>query len=130
MISDEIDIALTKEEEEKKIEFLESRKFENFRIHPYFDRGSYFKHAVEIETVKEIYPQFNKIIAVFKRPAKKGYKYSFRYQLEETKSLILCFYLDENPPVFFNAYFDYTRQKKKLQKKIQKWMNKEFNKQK
>ncbi|MAH31558.1 MAG: hypothetical protein CMG78_05805 [Marinobacter sp.] len=124
----ETDILLTKEEEEEKIEFLKERKFNEFKIHPYYNRDSYIKHVVELETIQEIYPQFEKIIAVFKRPAKKGYKYSFRYQLEEMKSLILCFYLDESPPIFFNAYFDYTRQDKKLRKKIRKWMRKEFNK--
>ena len=83
--------------------------------------------AVEIETIKEIYPQFDKIISVFKRPAKSGFKYSFRYQLEETKSLVLCFYLDEVPPKFFNAYFDYTRQNRKLRRKVEKWMKKQFD---
>ena len=63
------------------------------------------------------------------RPAKNGFKYSFRYKLEETKSLVLCFYLDEIPPKFFNAYFDYTKQDKKLRKKVEKWMKRESNKQ-
>ncbi len=124
----EIDIPLTKEEEIEKIEFLKKRKFSDFKIHPYYNRDSYIKHAVELETIKEIYPQFDKIIAVFKRPAKKGFKYSFIYNLEETKSLVLCFYLDEMPPKFFNAYFDYTKQDKKLRKKVEKWMKQESNK--
>lgn len=123
----EIDIPLSKEEEREKIDFLKKRKFSYFKIHPYYDRGSYIKHAVEIETIKEIYPLFDKIISVFKRPAKNGFKYSFTYQLEETKSLILCFYLDETPPKFFNAYFDYTKQDKKLRKKVEKWMKRETN---
>ena len=127
MINDEIDIPLTKEEGKEKIEFLKKRKFNNFKIHPHYNRDSYIKHAVELKTIKEIYPQFKKIFAVFKRPAKRGFKYSFRYKLEETKSLVLCFYLDEHPPKFFNAYFDYTKQNKKLNKKIQKWMKREFN---
>ncbi len=129
MENNEIDIPLTKEEEDEKIEFLKKRKFSNFKIHPYYDRDSYIKHAVELDTIKEVYPQFDKIICVFKRPAKNGFKYSFRYKLEETKSLVLCFYLDEIPPKFFNAYFDYTRQDKKLRKKVKKWMKREFNKQ-
>jgi hypothetical protein len=128
MENNEIDIPLTKEEEKEKIDFLKNKKFNDFKIHPYYNRDSYVKHAVEIETIKEVYPQFDKIIGVFKRPAKNGFKYSFRYKLEETKSLVLCFYLDENPPKFFNAYFDYTRQDKKLRKKVQKWMKREFNK--
>lgn len=89
MVSNEIDIPLSKEEEKEKIEFLKKRKFDDFEIHPYYNRDSYIKHAVEIETVRRIYPQFDKIICVFKRPAKNGFKYSFRYQLEETKSLVL-----------------------------------------
>ncbi len=129
MASDEIDIVLTKDEEKDKIEFLKRRKFSDFKIHPYYDRDSYIKHAVELETIKEIYPQFDKIIGVFKRPAKNGFKYSFRYKLEETKVLVLCFYLDETPPKFFNAYFDYTRQDKKLKKKVEKWMRRQINKQ-
>ena len=129
MENNEIDISLTKEEEKDKIEFLKNKKFNDFIIHPYYNRDDYIKHTVEIEIIKEIYPQFDKIIGVFKRPAKNGFKYSFRYQLEETKSLVLCFYLDGTPPKFFNAYFDYTRQDKKLRKKVEKWMKREVNKQ-
>ncbi len=124
----EIDIPLTKEEEKEKIEFLKKRKFSEFKIHPYYYRDSYIKHAVELDTIKEIYPQFDKIIGIFKRPAKNGFKYSFIYNLEETKSLVLCFYLDEMHPKFFNAYFDYTKQDKKLRKKVERWMKRESNK--
>lgn len=129
MENNEIDIPLSKEEEKEKIEFLRNKKFADFKIHPYYNRDSYIKHAVELETIKEVYPQFDKIICVFKRPAKQGYKYSFIYQLEEAKSLVLCFYLDEQPPKFFNAYFNYTKQDKKLRKKVQRWMKREINKQ-
>jgi len=129
MKNDDIDIPLSEEEEKEKIEFLKTKKFDDFKVHPYYNRDSYIKHAVEIGTIKEIYPQFDKIISVFKRPAKNGFKYSFRYKLEETKSLVLCFYLDETPPKFFNAYFDYTRQDEKLRKKVEKWMKEHANKQ-
>lgn len=129
METNNIDIPLSKEEEQEKINFLRAKRFNDFKIHPYYDRDSYIKHAVELEVIKEVYPQFDKIISVFKRPAKKGFKYSFRYKLEETKSLVLCFYLDEIPPKFFNAYFDYTKQDKKLRKKIEKWIKKQINKQ-
>jgi len=128
MVSNEIDISLSKEEQQEKINFIKARKFSDFQIHPYYNRDSYIKHAVDIETIKETYPKFDKIIGVFKRPAKNGFKYSFRYILEETKSLVLCFYLDEIPPKFFNAYFDYTRQDKKLKKKVEKWMKRQINK--
>lgn len=123
-----MDIPLSKEEETEKINFLKSQKFESFKVHKYYNENSYFKHGVEIEDVKRIYYQFDKIIHVFKRPANKGYKYSFRYKLEETKTLVLCFYLDETPPKFFNAYYDCTRQERKLKKKVQKWMLREINK--
>ena len=103
MVSYEIDIPLAKDEQEAKIAFLKTKTFDDFRIHQYYDRNSYIKHAVELEIIKEVYPQFEKIIGVFKRPAKNGFKYSFIYRLEETKSLVLCFYLDENPPKFFNV---------------------------
>ena len=129
MSSNEIDISLSKEEEKEKIEFLKKKKFNDFAIHPYYNRGSYIKHAVELDIIKEVYPKFDKIISVFKRPAKHGFKYSFIYNLEETKSLVLCFYLDETPPKFFNAYFDYTKQNKKLRKKVEKWMRKQINRQ-
>jgi len=128
MENKEIDIPLSKEEEKEKIDFLKSMEFDDFIIHPYYNRDSYIKHAVELETIKDTYPKFDKIINVFKRPAKHGFKYSFIYQLGELKSLVLCFYLDENSPKFFNAYFDYTRQDRKLKKKIQKWMKKEISK--
>ena len=95
MKNEETDIPLSKEEKKEKIDFLKNKKLFDFVIHPYYNRNSYIKHGVELSTIEEIYPQFDKIIGVFKRPAKKGYKYSFIYQLEETKSLILCFFLDE-----------------------------------
>ena len=129
MDTKEIDVPLSKEEEKEKIDLLKNTKFSEFKIHPYYNRNSYIKHAVDLEIIKEIYSQFDKIISVFKRPARNGFKYSFRYRLEETKSLVLCFYLDEIPPKFFNAYFDYTKQDKKLKKKIEKWMKRETNKQ-
>jgi len=127
-MSEEIDIPLSEEEKKEKIEFLRKRKFSDFTIHPYYNRDSYIKHGVELSTIKEVYSKFDKIMGVFKRPAKRGFKYSFIYQLEETKSLILCFYLDEIPPKFFNAYFDYTKQERKLKKKVEKWMRKQINK--
>lgn len=125
-MSEEIDIPLDEEEKKKKIDFLKEHKFGDFRIHKYYNESSYLKHGIEIREIKIIYYQFDKIIGVFKRPAKFGYKYSFRYQLDETKTLVLCFYLDEFPPVFFNAYYDYTKQEKKLKKKVEKWMKREF----
>ena len=106
---DEIDIPLNKDEKREKINLLRQHKFSDFKIHSYYNRNSYIKHGVEIEEIKKIYPQVEKIIAAFKRPANKGYKYSFRYKIEETKTLVLCFYLDEKPPKFFNAYYDYTK---------------------
>ncbi len=127
MHKNEIDIPLTKEEEQEKINFLKTKKFSDFKIHPYYNQSSFIKHTVELETIKQVYQQFDKIIKVFKRPAKIGFKYSFTYQLEETKSLVLCFYLDEYPHVFFNAYFDYTKQARKLKKKVEKWMKRQFN---
>ena len=128
MKSEEIDIPLTEKEKNEKINFLKKKSFSDFVIHPYYNRNSYIKHGVELSEIKNIYSQFEKIIGVFKRPAIKGYKYSFIYKLEETKSLVLCFYLDENPPKFFNAYFDYTKQERKLKKKVEKWLRRESNK--
>ena len=115
---EDIEIPLSKEEEEEKINFLKNKRFKDFKIHPYYDNNSYIKHAVEIETIKEIYPQFNKIIKVFKRPAEKGFKYSFIYQLKITEYLILSFFLDENPPKFFNAYFNHTNLEREINKRI------------
>jgi len=66
MVANEIDIPLSKEEEKEKIGFLKKRKFNDFKIHSYYDRDSYIKHAVELDIIKEIYPQFDKIIGVFK----------------------------------------------------------------
>ena len=73
----EIDIPLSQEEEKEKIDFLKKRRFSDFKIHPYYNKSSYIKHAVELDTIKEIYPKFDKIIGVFKRPARNGFKYSF-----------------------------------------------------
>src|SRR3989344_7723211 len=129
MGNDEIDIPLSKEEEREKIDFLKTKRFEDFMIHRYYYMDSYIKHAVELDKIKEVYPQFDKIIKVFKRPSKKGFKYSFIYNLEETKSLILCFYLDDIPQKFFIDYFDYTKQERKIKKKLEKWMKRESKQQ-
>ena len=72
MENNEIDIPLTKEEENEEIGFLKKRKFSDFKIHQYYNRDSYIKHAVELDIIKEVYPQFDKIICVFKRPAKNA----------------------------------------------------------
>ncbi len=127
-MQNEVDIPLSDGEAIEKINFLKCKGFEYFKIHPYFNRNSYLKHGVELDEVKKVFYQFEKIIGVFKRPAQKGFKYSFRYKLEEAKTLVLCFYLDEIPPKFFNAYYDWTRQEKKLKKKVGKWLKREFNK--
>lgn len=125
---DEIDIPLTEEEKKDKIELLKRTPFKNFKIHAYYNRNSYLKHGVELKEIEEIYPKFDKIIGVFKRPAKKGYKYSFIYKLEETKYLYLCFFLDESPPQFFNAYYDYTNLQPRLKRKVEEWLKRESNK--
>lgn len=123
-MSEEIDIPLSEDEKREKIEFLKKMKFKDFEMHRHYTEG--VKHCVELEDIENVYPQFDKIIYVFKRHAKKGYKYCFIYKLEETKSLYLFFLLDKNPPVFFNAYYDYTRQEKKLKKKVQRWLRREY----
>ena len=46
----------------EKIDFLKSMEFDDFIIHPYYNRDSYIKHAVELETIKDTYPKFDKII--------------------------------------------------------------------
>lgn len=124
---EEIESPLGKGEEQEKINILKNKKFEDFTIHPYYNRNSYIKHAVEIETIKEIYPQFDKIIKVFKRPAKNGFKYSFVYKLKETEYLILSFFLDETPPKFFNAYFNYTNLEREINKKIKEFYRNSLN---
>lgn len=123
MGTSEIDIPLNRDEQEEKISLLKKHDFGDFEIHPY--RG-FEKHKVTLKEIRSTYYKFDKIIQVFKRPAKQGYKYSFRYRLERQKTLILCFFLDEHPPKFFNAYYDYAKQERKLRKKMQKWLKREF----
>ena len=55
MENNEIDIPLSKEEEKEKIDFLRRKKFSDFKIHPYYNRDSYIKHAVELNTIKEVF---------------------------------------------------------------------------
>lgn len=130
MENKDIDIPLDEKEKAEKIEFLKKRKFRDFAIHPYYNRNSYAKHGIELEAIEQIYPQFDKIIKVLKRPAQRGFKYSFVYKLGEMNYFYLCFYLDEEPPKFFNAFPEHTNAERKLKKKIEKWMKKEiFNKQ-
>ena len=73
-IDSEFDIPLTTEEKERKIGFLKKRKFDEFKIHPYFYFSGYARHGVEPEVAEKIFYQFDKIISVFKRPARKGFK--------------------------------------------------------
>ncbi|MBS3075970.1 hypothetical protein J4429_05965 [Candidatus Pacearchaeota archaeon] len=128
MVTNEIDIPLDENEKKEKIEFLKKRKFEDFKIHDSFNWHSYPKHGIEIEKVKEIYYQFDKIVEVFKRTAKNGFKYTFIYKLKEYESMKLCFYLDDKPPKFFNVIPDYTNVEKKMKRKTGKWARKEYNK--
>ena len=55
MENNEIDIPLSKEEEKEKIDFLRRNNFSDFKIHPYYNRDSYIKHAVELNTIKEVF---------------------------------------------------------------------------
>jgi len=131
MLDEEIDIPLEDDEKQEKLEIIKKEFIEKGltekNIHKYM---GYLKHGLEIETIKDILPQFEKIIGAFKRPVgKKGlYKYSFIYSIEKLKSLYLCFFLDQTPPKFFNAYYDWTNQERKIKKKIEKWLRRETNK--
>ena len=120
-----LDIPLKNDERDKKIEYLKSFNFDDFKIHNYFKRSNNIKHNVSLEEVKKIFYQFDKIVAVFKRPGNSGFKYSFIYKLKENESFYLCFLLDENPPIFFNAYPDYRKVNKSIRHKIQSWAVKE-----
>ncbi len=125
----DLEIPLFKNEINEKIEVLKEEflgnNFTKNKIHSYYTNVSQFKHNVDIKTVKDTLPKFEKIIGAFKRPASEEgkYKYSFIYEIEKNKSLYLCFYLDETPPKFFNAY---TFQEYKIKKKIQKWLKRKF----
>jgi uncharacterized DUF497 family protein len=112
------DIPMSDLEKSEKINFIKAKKFEDFKIHRYYEKQGYPKHGIEIEEIKKVFYQFDKIIDVFKRPANfGGYKYGFIYKLNEYNSFVICFFLDENPPKFFNAYQDYRNIEKRIKRK-------------
>ena len=124
MIHKEFDIRLEEEEEKEKVGFLMKRKFNSFKIHNYFKKS--FKHGITLEEVNEIYTQFDKIVCVTKREGIKNNLYCFIYDLGPTKSLYLIFILDEDPPQFFNAYYNHTSQHKKINNRIREWVKKKM----
>ena len=121
MVNKEFDIRLNEEQEKERIKFLMARNFDDFKIHWYYYK-SFLKHGVTLDEVREIYPKFDKIVGVYKREGNKGYLYSFIYDLGDFLSLYLIFILDENPPQFFNAYYDHTKSHKAIKNRIKKWI--------
>lgn len=101
----EEDIPFDYEERKKKVNWLKGIPFEHFNVHPYyFNRFGKPKHGVSLEQAKNIYSQFDKIIEVFKRPARNGFKYCFVYKMNKKSSYYLIFLLDEKPMKLLNAY--------------------------
>lgn len=97
---------LNYEERKKMVNWLKGIPFDKFEIHPhYFNRFGKPRHGVTIEQVKKIYYQFEKIIDIFKRPARYGFKYCFVYKINKKSNYYLIFLLDEKPMKLFNAYY-------------------------
>ncbi|MFH1210992.1 MAG: hypothetical protein V1645_03675 [archaeon] len=90
---------------------LKGVRFEDFEVHPHYFKDGNPRHGISLGKTKEVYCQFDKIIAVFMRPGLVSPKYSFIYRISKKESYILVFFLDEKPRKFFNiipkgAYID------------------------
>ena len=89
----------------KLVNMLKSIPFEQFVFSNYFEKEASKRHNVTKEKLKEIYPQFGKIVEVTIRYSKEGNKYCFVYRMNKNLSYYLIFRLDRNPKELFNAYF-------------------------
>jgi len=105
------DIFLSYKEVKRLVGVLKGIRFEDFEVHPHYFKDRNPRHGISLGKVKEVYYQFDKIIAVFMRPGLINPKYSFVYMISKKESYILVFFLDERPRKFFNiipkgAYID------------------------
>src|SRR6185503_13023090 len=99
------DIILEYEERKRLISLLKGLPFENIVYSDYFKKpGQNMRHGMTEDKLKEIYPQFDKIIDVTKRPSRDGDKYCFVYRINKKISYYLIFRLDKKPKELFNAY--------------------------
>lgn len=98
------DVVLEYEERKKLISLLRGLPFENIVYSNYFKDKAQKKHGISDEKLKEIYPQFDKIIDVTKRLANDGDKYCFVYKINK-HAYYLIFRLDRKPKELFDAYF-------------------------
>ena len=116
---EEEDILLDNNTRNKIINILKNTSFENINIHGhYFNKFGKPRHNISLEKVKEIYYQFDKIIAVTKRKSLLGFKYCFTYRMSENTSYKLMFFLDEKPIQLFNALSFGKNAEKRLIKKF------------
>lgn len=113
------DIALDSREKKEAIAILKRTKFEDFKIHyHYYNKFGHPRHGISLDKFKEIYPQFDKIISVSKRPSTfGGDKYCFIYRIQKKNAYYLIFLLDEKPMQIFDAYFYKGDIEKRLMKK-------------
>ena len=102
----EIDIKLTGKKREDAISILKRTPFEKLRIDKHYfkkDRKTP-RHGINLDGIKKIYIQFDKIILVSYRNSRVGRKYAFIYKINNKNSYYLLFFLDRKIPCLFNAY--------------------------
>ncbi len=115
------DVLLDKKERDKITDILRSTKFEDFEIHTHFyNNHGLPRHGVDLNKVKEIYYQFDKIIAIQRRSGNNRFKYCVIYKFSKGTSYYLLFFLDEKPRKLFNAYHSGKNVEKRL---IRKYLN-------
>lgn len=100
----EVDIELTDNQKKEAIKRLKGVSFDNIKIDKHYNnKFGLPRHGVSLETSKQIYNEFNKIVTVTYRESSFGRKYCFFYKINKKKSYKLLFFLDKNPIILFNA---------------------------
>ncbi|MEK6935151.1 MAG: hypothetical protein AABW67_00015 [Nanoarchaeota archaeon] len=106
----EENIPLTKEDVTKIKEILKNKKFEEFKIHPYFYRdkftntfGNEPRHNIDLSELKKIHEKSELIKRGFKREGERGNKYTLCYEESTNVFVKIGYLLDEIPPKIFQA---------------------------
>jgi hypothetical protein len=112
------DYILNYKEKEGIIKKLKTINFDNLKINNHFyNKFGQPRHGVNLEKVREIFKQFDKVYQIFTRRGIGGKRYSVVYKLNKNKGFYLIFLLDEKPVQLFDAYYHSGDVEKRLIKK-------------
>ena len=112
------DKILSPKEKEDILSTLKGIPFENLAISDYLKPSKCpMRHGMTEEKLKEIYPQFQKVIMVTLRLSETGNKTTLIYRINKKLTYFLIFRFERKPKEIFNAYSYNRNIEKRISKK-------------